>query len=58
MKNTITESIPETLGGLEIFLEEVKKEQNRLRRLELNGLDKYKTKSGKEYVYKNRYTGA
>ncbi len=53
-RDTIREAIPETLEGLSIFLEEAKKEQNRIRRLELIALERYKRYSGKDYEYKKR----
>lgn len=52
MKDTIAATIPETLVGLSIFLEECKKESNRIGKLERAALEQYKIKSTKDYQYK------
>jgi predicted kinase len=55
MKQTVAESIPETLQGLSIFIEECKKEINRIAKLERTALERYKLKNNnKDYEYKKR----
>lgn len=54
MKQTLTESIPDTLTGLSVFIEGCKKEISRLCKLERRALESYKIKNGgKDYEYKS-----
>lgn len=55
MKNTTSKSIPETLPGLALFLEECRKETNRIGQLERLAQERYKNfTNGKNYEYKTR----
>lgn len=55
MKKTLGDSLPETLQGLGIFLEECRKEMNRINKLSMIATERYKVKNeGKEYVYHSR----